>query len=161
MTYVLDACCAINLYEGRVLEQVVRAATLRFVVGPVSLDETGPLDVLQGLIEQGSLGALDDTNIPLARFEEMRRYRLGPGETESLMFAQDLGHGVATDDGKARDVVARVLGRSRLIGTIGILRAVVTERLLSRDDAVAAYSAMLDAGGFLPKLSPAHLIPPT
>jgi len=53
-------------------------------------------------------------------------------------------------------VIARVLGESRLTGSIGLLREAVKAGLLTQAEAFAAYRLMRERGGFLPAVGEAE-----
>ncbi|MBC7794879.1 MAG: hypothetical protein H7Z43_14335 [Clostridia bacterium] len=151
--YVLDACCAINLDNAGVLAVAARVVSLKFI-GPVALGEVRQA-CLAPLLDSGDVELLDDSAVDAAQFiGAMTRWGLGLGETECILFAEQFGHGVATDDRKARTVVTERLGRSRLIGSIGVLRRMAVEKVLTWKTAYDAYLAILKGGAFLPELTP-------
>ena len=166
MNCILDASAVINLCNGGVFFTVLRHAGFQWYVGPLVAGEcSGRLRPgcanaqieLERAIDATLVTLLGDENIPASRFGELlERHRLGPGETECILFAETESLDICTDDGRARKIISTLIGDSRLIGSIGLLTRAARESLLSGKDADIAYATMLSCGAFLPRLSANH-----
>lgn len=155
MNAILDASSAINLVNGGVLTTVLRIRDCEFAVGPQVLEECHDQQgELADAVERGQLTVLDDDVISGSAFAALLvEHQLGLGETECLAFAQlDSELAFCSDDKRARAVARTVLGESRVIGSIYLLKECVRQRLLSGTEANGAYAEMRAQGGFLPSL---------
>ena len=162
MNCILDASAIINLCNGRVFSSILSLNGYRWYVGPIVIDECrGSLRLgcantqgeLTSAINASRVVLLSDDNIPASLFSGLlEQHHLGPGETECILFAGVHNLGICTDDGKARKVIEALYGKSRLIGTIGLLSNAVHDGILAGHDADIAYALMLSCGAFLPKL---------
>lgn len=158
MTVIFDACSLINLTNGQVLPPVLRLGS--YVVGPIVSTEID-LQQVEKAVCDGQISRLDDSHVSADQFLSLvEEHHLGDGESECIAAAIHLGYTVCTDDGKARTVAAKLLGSSRLTGSLGLLRNAVLGGFLPRETADVAYRKMLVAGGFLPQL-PARFFEPT
>ena len=154
MITLLDACCAINLNHGRVLELVLGVQEHGWIIGPRVLDECTDEcgGILSAAIDDGRVRELDDASIGADLYLALlAKYGLGPGETECLAAALlDSAMHVATDDRRARSIATTLFGAKRVTGSLGILRSCVQAGALQLAEALASHAAMLEAGGFLP-----------
>ncbi len=142
MIRILDASTLLNLANGEVLSKVLRLPGTSFQVSGV---------------EAGRLALVDDKLISVSRFLRAKaEWQLDNGETECILAAAEVGCSVACDDKAARKVIARVLGESRVTGSIGLLREAVQAGLLTQAEAFAAYQLMRQRGGFLPAVAQAE-----
>jgi len=98
---------------------------------------------------------LDDSAIPASVFVNLvELYRLGDGETESLMFAQtNESLIVCSDDRAARRAATSLFGADRVIGSIRLLLHCIEDGLLTSDAAFALYRQMIIRGAFFPNLT--------
>lgn len=162
MITIVDACCAINLSNARVLGLVLGASDRRWAVGPRVLDEcTGECgQALRVAISSGRVSAFDDEHIPASVYLSLLgTYGLGEGETECLAIAtSDSDVCIATDDRRARSTAINLFGKERLTGSLGILRDCAAHSTLSGSDAFAAYRLMIEAGAFLPKIEQSFFV---
>ena len=153
MSVIFDACSLINLMNGRVLSSVLRLE-VHYVVGPIVLDEVG-LAAVQDAVTDGRLSALDDSQLDASPFLDLvEEHRLGDGESECICAARQFGYTVCTDDSKARKLTTKLLGASKLTGSLGLLQRAIASGLLDASTAEGAYQRMRAAGGFLPRIPP-------
>jgi len=143
----------INLVNGRVFDNVLTLGSDDFFIGSLSYGECK--DPYRTKVDQaianGSLSLLDDSRVSATRFADLlNQYSLGDGETECLLFTTDLGYSMASDDRKARTIAQSQAGESRVTGSLGLLRKAVRAGKLSQQNAMDAYTKMLESGGFLP-----------
>ena len=153
---VLDTCSIINLHHGGVLGTILDLSGYTFAVGPSVLDEcAGDLrPVLQRHIDERALTLLDDEVLPATLFATLlQRFRLGEGETECLAFAQLHDLDLCTDDRAARRAAGGLLGRNRVTGSPGLLRACVEQGRVTVVEAMSSYQRMRAAGAFLPRIT--------
>jgi len=149
---VFDASSAINCINSDSLELVLSIPDLALGVGPIVRRECGHA-ALEAAIVSGSLRVLDDSSFPAGRFLALlRRYRLGDGETECLLFGEAHQLIVITDDAAARRAVEDLLGITMLTGSLGLLHRAVVAALIDAAEAMTRYERMKAAGGFLPEI---------
>jgi hypothetical protein len=130
----LDACVLINLMaSGRPLAEFAGAADLSLAVvvqaerEVVWLDPDDPADPRQQIdlephITAGALQRLDMVDHELARFVALAR-ELDDGEAATLTVAESRGLAVATDDRKARRILATLEPPPAVMSTAAIVRA--------------------------------------
>ncbi|MGK6308656.1 hypothetical protein [Variovorax sp. DT-64] len=158
MIRILDASTLLNLANGEVLSKVLRLPGTSFQVSGVVRDESRTVaQAIDAAVAAGRLALVDDKLISVSRFLRAKaEWQLDNGETECILAAAEVGCSVACDDKAARKVIARVLGESRLTGSIGLLREAARAGLLTQAEAFAAYSLMRERGGFLPTVAEAE-----
>lgn len=160
MNSILDASTWINFYRGCLHEVVLglRSANYIFHIGPIVKLECGGLDgFFDGHVASGGLIALTDEELSVAEYTRLLNiYDLGEGETECIAFAGLRNLTVYTDDKAARRAAAQELGEERALGGLRLIRACVSEGLLTCKDAYIAYEMMKSKGAFLPELSPSY-----
>lgn len=106
------------------------------------------------VLAQTNLHFLDDTEATSTVFLELlERFGLGDGETECLAFSVGADFGVCSDDRKARQICQSVIGKEKVMGSLGLLREAVHLGLVTADEAFQAYIKMKAAGGFLPDIN--------
>lgn len=159
MIHILDASTLLNLANGEVLSKVLRLPGTKFQVSAVVRDESRTIaQAIDIAVAAGGLALVDDKLIGVAQFLRAKAdWQLDNGETECILAAVSVGCSVACDDKAARRVVARVLGKDRLTGSIGLLRQAVKAKLLTQAEAFASYRLMRDRGGFLPEIAETDL----
>lgn len=134
------------------LEAVLRLEVHPILFGPQVRQECRTIErTLDEIVQSKCAVILNDEELPFSRYVELtERYNLGAGETECLAFAELTGARVSCDDGRARRMIESELGRGRLTGSIGLMKAAVKSGLVSAAEARAAHAAMIRCGGFLP-----------
>lgn len=76
---------------------------------------------------------------------------LGDGETECILLSnKNSSFIIATDDGTARKSIIKLLGISRLTGSLALLRETYRNTIINCDEVKIYYSIMIIKGGFLP-----------
>jgi predicted nucleic acid-binding protein len=155
VTIVVDASTIINLVNSGCLQHVLALKLQIFLVSKIVRTESKSVAALVDvLIATQAIHLIDDSLISASEFAQAKvDWKLDDGETECIIAARKLNFIVATDDGLARRRVQLELGLDRLIGSIGLLRCAVDEKLIIGKDAFLAYKAMKAAGGFLPDIS--------
>lgn len=161
MNYLFDASSLINLANGGVLRTVLQIpGSSYFIEGLVREESESIKTQLDVAIVEGLLSPLDASVISATTYLELLdRYGLGEGETECLAAAKATDYTIVSDDLRARNVAVGLLGTNRVIGTIGLLRIAVAEKLLARDQAFVSYQVMKSFGAFLPTLTIDNLFP--
>ncbi|MCJ2054453.1 hypothetical protein [Methylobacterium sp. J-070] len=86
------------------------------------------------------------------------KYNVGLGEAECIAIGLKSGCAVASDDRKARIAAETELGRSRIIGSIGLLAESVAAGVILPADAYTSYSIMKAKGAHLPRLSEDYFV---
>jgi predicted nucleic acid-binding protein len=76
--------------------------------------------------------------------------RLDAGEAATLAAAAARGWSIAVDERAARRIAAQDIGTNRITGTVGILRAAVTENHLTIDEGDGLLQQMIDDGYWSP-----------
>jgi len=155
VNYVFDACALINLANGAVLPVVLSIPASFYFVGTLVREECGDLEVeIDDAIKSGRIQALDESRIPAKIYLELlAKFELGEGETECMTVAATGDYIVVTDDGLARTVITHELGKSKVTGSIGLLRTAVGNGLIDRNSSYNAYQLMRTMGAFLPNWS--------
>ena len=155
MIVVVDASTLINLANGEALSAVLSLTGMRFLVSGAVRDESRSIAAaIKDAVAAGKLELVDDALITLRAFTEAKRQlRLGDGETECILAAEQLGCSIACDDRAARAASIARFGQARLIGSIGLLRLARQEGLVTRADAFASYELMRQRGGYLPSVA--------
>lgn len=156
-TTIIDTCSAVGLDNAGVLHEVLRLPGRDWVVGPLVLDEANKdgasIPSLDTAISQGLISVYDGDEIGADKFlDALDSFRLGPGETECLVYAEEFGLHVCSDDGPARRTIASQIGDARVTGSIGLLKELVANAVLSPSEAFDAYERMVTSGSYLPKL---------
>lgn len=163
MITVLDACCAINLHNAGLFGTLLTVPEATWAIGPRALEECrDECPDLSRSIVSGRVQMLDDQNISAALYLDLlARHGLGDGETECIAFATlDITARIATDDRRARRISVGLFSKTRVTGSLGLLRDCVMARLLSSSEAYSGYVAMVQRGGFLPVINDDFFIPP-
>ena len=155
MNVIIDACSIINLSNADALDVTCRLSRCRFWVCPGVIIECRAEVAarLLALKTEGAIGFIADGEMPAARvLELLDQHGLGAGETESIVACEALGYGFCSDDGPARRLAERLLGSSRVTGSLRLLRWCVEEQLVPCEAAFSLFRAMLASGGFLPSM---------
>lgn len=161
MKIAVDACSVINIGNSGAVVAVL-ALPHEYFIGPAVLGESEPLDVIvQKACEDGRVTVLGDTDVDVAEYSRVAEARLGDGETECITLATTNGWLVCSDDGRARKIASERLGAGRVIGSIRLLMQCVAAGQLTSAEAFAAYTRMVQAGAFMPKLTERAFASPT
>ena len=158
MRILFDASALINLTNGRILDTVLTLPGRTWFVGPIVLrecEEQGAIpSQLQQSLHNNLVSVLDESTIAASVFLTfIRVYGLGDGETECLTFGAASDFIICCDDRKARKAIRHELGDDRITGSLGLLKDLVREGLMTINEALESYSRMIAAGAFLPKIS--------
>jgi len=153
-----DASALINLIKGEAFELILALPGFEFLVGPSVLEECvdgdSVVDMLKKAIDDGKVNVLDDSQIGADLFLSLlQRYNLGLGETECLTFAVNSEVVICSDDLKARQIAASIIGDDRVTGSLGLLRDAVRTGITTALIAWEAYERMKQEGAFLPDIS--------
>jgi predicted nucleic acid-binding protein len=160
LNIIIDASSSINLHRSGMLEVVLGLTSFAFVfhMGYIVMGECGDLrEVLEAWVSSGMLVMLPDNALDPEEFADvLNLYGLGLGETECMALAKQQDLCVCTDDKAARRAAAKHLGEERVLGSLRLIRECVRYRLLSAQQAHAAYETMKDQGAFLPPVSASY-----
>ena len=155
MQYVVDASTVINLVNVNALRLLRNLSGHRFWITHAVFAEcrvSCGLDLVAEILTDG-LSVVEDTSIDAPRFLELLdTHSLGEGETESIVACEGLSWRLCCDDKKARKLGQDLLGADQVTGSIGILRMMVIESLISRETGMSMYKEMKTQGGFLPNI---------
>jgi predicted nucleic acid-binding protein len=162
---VLDATVWINFARAEAVDVLARGLCGRLIVGmivrtlevkvwPRHTARAGQPFSFDELTEQGCVESAEMTAAEMGRFDEVKSergsQRLGAGETEAFILATGRGLTLCTDDGAARKLFSSRPGAPPLSGTIGLLRALVAESVITRATASQLLRLMRERGGRLP-----------
>lgn len=155
MEIVLDTCAIINLINGNCLDKIFILNGYTFCVGEAVLEKEVLNDlqktVLETFIEAGKIKVLS-SEISLSAITNLRdKYNLGLGELECLALCMNSNSLFCSDDNKARKCSTNELGKSRVIGSLHLVRQIVLESIVKCFEALEYYNVMILKGGFLPK----------
>jgi predicted nucleic acid-binding protein len=150
---LLDSSSVINLFNAGVLALLCQLEEHDFFVPPMVVGECHgecATDLI-ALRDQGCIDFVDDDIVDadhyLALLEE---HRLGAGETECMAVAAAENYNVCSDDRRAREATAGLIGENRVIGSLRVLRWCVESVVIDCGAAFAAFQTMREKGGFLP-----------
>ncbi len=143
------------------LEKVLSlgASGFAFHVGAIVRTECGPLaGVLDQYEEKGHLTILSGQSLSASRFAKLLAdYELGDGETECLAHAEASGLTVCSDGMAARSAVElHFKDKSRVVGSLRLIRESVCAKLISSSEGYVAYELMKSKGAFLPEVQQAY-----
>jgi predicted nucleic acid-binding protein len=150
---IIDASTLINLHNAKVLKTIISIQNCCFFVSPAVVFECritaqAHLAELEGC---GKLSFVYSGSVPAeAYLDLLMTYQLGEGETECIALALFHPYVLCCDDAKARNVAAKLLGESRVVGSLRLLKWCVEEGVISYAEAFSFYEAMKSSGGFLP-----------
>jgi predicted nucleic acid-binding protein len=151
---IFDASALLNLSNGGILNLVSTSLALEILFGPQVFGECYTIaDELEDMVRAGSAHLISDDEIPATRFLSLlRKYELGAGETECLVLAERLHSRLCCDDKRARNMMIKEVGAAQVTGSLGLLLELLSMGALTMEEAVAAHTAMILRGGFLPAL---------
>jgi predicted nucleic acid-binding protein len=162
LKFVLDSSSIINLFNAGFLALLCQLKDHEFFVPPMVVGEChGECAVeLVTLSEQGCVTFLDDDVVDADQYLTLlETHRLGAGETECMAVATSDDFGVCCDDRKAREATAILIGEDRVIGTMGLLKRAVEQAITTCANALALFTMMKEAGGFLPDANHEYFCP--
>lgn len=152
---VVDACAVINLSKGGIAHQCMSRIEPRPSVSPAVKLECEKKEItaktFTELVQTSTISVLDEIVSADEVLSFMEKHDLGAGESEGILVCLALKKHFWSDDRRARDKAVELLSRIAVVGTAGILRDLVNSGDLADWEAVQAYQAMRDKGGFLPK----------
>lgn len=156
----IDACCALNLIRGGVLEIVSGLSDLRLMVQGLVEDEMRTdFSHIERLVDAGRVEVMSGDKVMASEVSAIAdRYNLGLGESECIAIGHKFGVGVASDDRRARYAAAQELGQDNVIGSIGLLKRGVGAGLISGQEAFLRYEEMKRCGAFLPSIRVEDLV---
>ncbi len=152
---IIDASGIINLLSGAIADVCLGHVNPASEVTPAIERECNVKGdtalAFRNLLDAGLLERCEEeiSADDLATF--METYDLGAGESEAILVCGLGGRSLWCDDRKARNAAADKLGPARVTGTLGILLELVRLEELMPDVANISYSAMIAAGGRLPR----------
>lgn len=151
----VDSCCLINLINGDVAEAVGGASGRQLMIQGFVEDEVqGHHAIIDKLVEENYLILIDGSTVFASEVGLIAdTYNIGLGEAECIAIAKKRKCYLASDDNKARKAGIAEVGNSNVIGSIGLLRELVAQGVITAREAWTSYRLMKDAGAFLPKLS--------
>ncbi len=158
---VLDSCTLINLINANVLMRVCSLNDYSFFIGELVYEECCEVDeqkvIIDTFIDTRKITILKN-KISISEFKDIKNsYSLGNGESESIALAKKFNYVVATDDSKARNSAMKEVGRTKLCGSIFLLRELVQRGIVTCVEAQSLQNKMKSLGGFLPKVDPNYL----
>ena len=160
MKIILDACSLINLLNCSVFQEVASLSGYEFFIGNLVMEEclskSDPTHniFIQLLIQKGSMQLIPLSQMSKSDFENyLKKYNLGDGETECITLSSNANYIICSDDKAARDSIEKEFGRSRLTGSLGLIKETVGEGLISCNIALEKYKIMIEKGGFLPQVA--------
>lgn len=152
---LIDACAAINLYNCGKLAIVCGLPNTEVALSPIVVSECGLhcASEIISLQAAGRIHFVSDDEISPDRFLELvTDHDIGDGELESISICETTDRAFCTDDAAARRLATNLLGATRVMGSLRLLKLSVEASLLICTDAFAGYNQMRDCGGFLPDL---------
>jgi predicted nucleic acid-binding protein len=143
--------------NGNLLDTVLSLPGRTWFIGPIVLQEceqSGNIpQALQQAIDNKSISVLDDSTLSATSFLLfLQTYGLGEGETECLTFGSVSDYIICCDDRRARQMIAQELGNARVTGSIGLLKELVHQAVLTVTKAMEGYNRMKAMGAFLPDI---------
>jgi predicted nucleic acid-binding protein len=129
-----------DLNSRRLVDRLIERRELLMVVATESAHV--PADGNAQAPDSGDSGSFDPGGGPLGR-----------GERATLAAAAARGWSVAVDERPGRKAAARRVGRGRVTGTVGILRAAVGARLITPKTGDVLLTRMIRAGYYSPVAS--------
>ncbi|TIO34973.1 hypothetical protein [Mesorhizobium sp.] len=149
-----DTCSWINLVNCGLLETVL--AFLRgqkAIVSAVQMEMSGTYRELFDALQSDSQCGLCQSEVDPAELQEfIRAENIGQGEAHSILACRDRDISFVCDDRRARAVAERIIGKEKVIGSIGILCSLLATGILDIEETLLCLDKMIEAGGFLPTM---------
>ena len=156
--YCIDSCSVINIVKGEALD-----AIRGFLCRPITIVETVLSEVsadLERQIEESFANngfVACDAEIDVEEVQDLVINRnIGAGEAHAILACQVTGACLICDDKKARLTAVELLGEGRVIGSIGILCALLARQMLDVEQVMEMIHRMLAAGAFLPPVQQSY-----
>jgi predicted nucleic acid-binding protein len=152
---ITDASSIINLDNAQALVAAANLDERTICLSPLVVGECQPncAALLVRLEQEGLMRFVDPREISAELFLSLLEdHDLGEGETECLALALVRPYVFCCDDRKARRVGVELLGGSRVVGSLRLLKWLVEDGHLSVDEAFTHYESMKREGGFLPEI---------
>lgn len=147
-----DATVLINFCEANALALVVRTVPPPRMVLRDVLEELQSETCRRQVEDAIARGEFTVAEVDAAELETWAEYtlRLDPGESATLAVAAGRGWSVAMDERAARRLAEKDVGRDRLTGTVGILRAAVDDDAITLEGGNELLRRMIQAGYWSP-----------
>lgn len=153
----MDACAIINVMKSLIADRTLVRIDPRPQVTAVNEGECrGKPETAAALEEFIREELLRRSEIVIDSqdlLDFVERHELGAGESEAILACMASETHLWSDDKRARNVGTDLLGEPRVVGTIGILKALVGAQDLAIETAWDAYNSMRDAGARLPPIT--------
>jgi predicted nucleic acid-binding protein len=148
---IIDTATLINLNNSKAIDFLCQLKSFCFYIGNIVLSECH--NELCDKISNMECLIKNFGEIPLEYYISiLEEFNLGSGESECLCYGKLYNFSICTDDKKARRVGTRLLGESRVIGSIGLLKELNKQSIISREESYFYYLKMKSHGGFLPEI---------
>ena len=166
---ILDACCIINLYASRHMEEILTSINRRVAVAEYVLNEealtvySGPLDDVRQASEQIDLhslvggGLIDAVSLDFESEADIfisLATKLDDGEALTGAIAVHRGWAIATDDRKARTIFTKHFPQISLVSTLDIVKYWADSRHVEKNAISATLRDIATRANYEP--SPKH-----
>jgi predicted nucleic acid-binding protein len=155
LRFVLDSSSIINLFNAGALALLCQLPEHEFSVSPMVVGECHGecAATLVELRDEGCLTFIDDDVVDADQYLTLLEvHGLGAGETECMAVAAADDYSVCSDDRKAREAAADLIGGERVIGSLRLLQWCVRGLVIDCEQAFVAFLSMKEMGGFLPDM---------
>ncbi len=152
---LIDACAVINLHNCGKLATVCSLPGIEIALSPIVVSECGVgcAAEIMALQAAGHIHFVPDAEISPDRFLDLvAEHDIGDGELESIAVCEATERSFCTDDAAARRLASNLLGATKVMGSLRLLKLAVEASLLKCTEAFAGYLEMRSNGGFLPEL---------
>jgi predicted nucleic acid-binding protein len=155
---IVDASSLINLMRSTITNEALGSIDPSAGITPAVRRECSEKEAteqwLSPLLAAKLLDEIDANITADELLAFMEEHNLGAGESEGILTCLAIGRHFWADDRRARNVAGALLTQERVIGTVGILRALAVLGMIAAQRAFDEYQSMKAAGGFLPNLEP-------
>ncbi|MXZ01096.1 hypothetical protein F4Y93_10775 [Candidatus Poribacteria bacterium] len=165
LVLILDASCLLNLYATGRFGEILVVSLYRFAVADYVLDEEalftlvresfdGPLERapvdLRPFIEDGLVEVMSvESTEEIATFVDLA-IQIDDGEAITASLAAHRGCAVATDDRKARRVIAEQAPTVPLVSTLDLLSEWAEASQMSMSELKSVFAAMQTGASYVP-----------
>ncbi|OBQ70493.1 hypothetical protein A9K72_33070 [Mesorhizobium loti] len=123
------------------------------IVGAVQIEMNGLYRELFDALQSASRCGLCDSEVDPEELQEfVRAENIGQGEAHSILACRNQDICFVCDDRRARQVAERVIGKDKVIGSIGILCSLLATGVLNIEETLRCLDEMMKSGGFLPTM---------
>lgn len=154
---IIDASAIINLIRSQMARSCLHGIEPQPSITPAICSEcrgrSETAAALKQLIDEECLQELRESITADDLLGFMEQYDLGAGESEGILMCLILNKHLWCDDRRARKIATDLLTKPAVIGTLGILRDLVSVGVISTEVAFEGYQVMRDTGGVLPDIS--------